>query len=684
VETLTAPTQSDEEQERSGVLSEEAQGRLDMMEAQLAEQQEAFAQEESRQEAARAQFLQEATQLEDNEGEGRNIIKFNEMHKHLKTWYSCADAPLKIRSGSLEAAKDWGGLVHQFQVAELQLRTQMVEQETIAAEDILGVLKERVQVTELQEAELEGRTDILQEQGSFADSVMKDNASLQTLVTQQVEFFQAEDKDRDIVLNAEVDARLGVREAEYNSRITHQREDLRKRQLKQRAAAIKIQTTWRGYEARKTTKLLARQKLRGQKQREALDRIRAQVDLLNTEELNGRMAIEASEAEQLQDWYQVHSEQWGQIVAEYDERQNRLAVEERTRICSQLNQFEQDRLLTQQENERAGYITEEEMLRMQLLQGRETDFIITQMNIHERTDLKNAEIELRRELLIEEVENFWGILIAEWGTPAVPDYDSGRWTLEREKRHRVDLRREEREEREYIYKLRWAELTYLLRIPNEKATIIQTAWRGHVARRDVEQKKRQAHYANQILQNNKEVQELEARARAEIEDTREMELAAAQDAEEEDWTRTHVRAIERCYMAYKTRQTINELVRKNQRTLMPTGQDLFYNPPGAYMDQSQAAYNQQSQAQYPQQMMAQQAYFMPGYQMPVSQMGGYGAMMVPMQAQDPNQQMQMQQMQMQQMQQMEQMQQMQQMEQMDQMQQYGTGAGPSGSGFSGY
>ena len=124
-----------------------------------------------------------------------------------------------------------------------------------------------------------------------------------------------------------------------------------------------------------------------------------------------------------------------------------------------------------------------------------------------------------------------------------------------------------------------------------------------------------------------------------------MELAAAQDAEEEDWTRTHVRAIERCYMAYKTRQTINELVRKNQRTLMPTGQDLFYNPPGAYMDQSQAAYNQQSQAQYPQQMMAQQAYFMPGYQMPVSQMGGYGAMMVPMQAQDPNQQMQMQQMQ---------------------------------------
>ena len=145
-----------------------------------------------------------------------------------------------------------------------------------------------------------------------------------------------------------------------------------------------------------------------------------------------------------------------------------------------------------------------------------------QMNIHERTDLKNAEIELRRELLIEEVENFWGILIAEWGTPAVPDYDSGRWTLEREKRHRVDLRREEREEREYIYKLRWAELTYLLRIPNEKATIIQTAWRGHVARRDVEQKKRQAHYANQILQNNKEVQELEARARAEIEDTREV------------------------------------------------------------------------------------------------------------------------------------------------------------------
>ena len=76
---------------------------------------------------------------------------------------------------------------------------------------------------------------------------------------------------------------------------------------------------------------------------------------------------------------QVHSEQWGQIVAEYDERQNRLAVEERTRICSQLNQFEQDRLLTQQENERAGYITEEEMLRMQLLQGRETDFIITQV-----------------------------------------------------------------------------------------------------------------------------------------------------------------------------------------------------------------------------------------------------------------------------------------------------------------
>ena len=78
-------------QERSGVLSEEAQGRLDMMEAQLAEQQEAFAQEESRQEAARAQFLQEATQLEDNEGEGRNIIKFNEMHKHLKTWYAVCE-----------------------------------------------------------------------------------------------------------------------------------------------------------------------------------------------------------------------------------------------------------------------------------------------------------------------------------------------------------------------------------------------------------------------------------------------------------------------------------------------------------------------------------------------------------------------------------------------------------------
>lgn len=56
------------------------------------------------------------------------------------------------------------------------------------------------------------------------------------------------------------------------------------------------------------------------------------------------------------------------------------------------------------------------------------------------------------------------------------------WIIEREGRHRADILRCEAEWREQIYRLRWADLGFILRVPNEKATIIQCAWRSSKAR----------------------------------------------------------------------------------------------------------------------------------------------------------------------------------------------------------
>eukprot|EP01006_Ploeotia_vitrea_P022189 TRINITY_DN54597_c0_g1_i1.p1 TRINITY_DN54597_c0_g1~~TRINITY_DN54597_c0_g1_i1.p1 ORF type:complete len:1041 (+),score=128.38 TRINITY_DN54597_c0_g1_i1:63-3185(+) len=369
------------------------------------------------------------------------------------------------------------------------------------------------------------------------------------------------------------------REDEYRARIEVQKLQWDNMQKRTILSTVKIQNAWRSYTSRLRFYALMRARERRREMLEDDELNRFFLGELEEHETAARRALEWEEEETFKDWAAVHAHHWRRALEEFNARLDAENAAERDAICQQLDMWERMGILEREVKLRQMLYEQEEDERINILHARETNFLCTQMNLHEQKGISDAEFEERWEIIQAE-DDEWRLLLSEEWSGVVLAVDDHVRIVERERRHRADILRQEAAEREALLRMRWADFSSILRVPNEKATIIQCAWRSYVARARVRYMRAWRGYQGQVAAVCQRLADMEDDYRRRLEDEEILEHNYLVEQEEEDWTRVHVRVIERAYMAYKTRQVINEEVRRHQMGLLTLQEELFYAPHG--------------------------------------------------------------------------------------------------------